>query len=63
VIVADAAQSGTDGDYPLESEAFILVGTFIFWNQFIDWLAYHENHKSHDGSQSLSFSVGNHQWH
>lgn len=41
VIVADAAQNGMAGEYRSLSEAFILVGTIIFWNQFIDWLAYH----------------------
>ncbi|SFM95521.1 DUF421 domain-containing protein [Nitrosomonas communis] len=40
VIVADAAQNGMAGDYRSVSEAFILVGTIIFWNQFTDWLAY-----------------------
>ncbi|MBA2483118.1 MAG: DUF421 domain-containing protein [Nitrosomonas sp.] len=41
VIVADAAQNGISGDYRSVSEAFILIGTIIFWNRFIDWLTYH----------------------
>jgi uncharacterized membrane protein YcaP (DUF421 family) len=40
VIVADAAQNGISGDYRSVSEAFILIGTIIFWNRFIDWLTY-----------------------
>lgn len=40
VIVADAAQNGMSGDYRSVTEAFILVGTIIGWNQLIDWLTY-----------------------
>ncbi|AKH37739.1 MULTISPECIES: DUF421 domain-containing protein [Nitrosomonas] len=41
VIVADAAQNGMAGDYRSVSEAFILIGTIICWNQFLDWLSFH----------------------
>lgn len=41
VIVADAAQNGMAGEYRSVTEGFILIGTIICWNQFIDWLTYH----------------------
>lgn len=40
VIVADAAQNGMAGDYRSVSEAAILIGTIISWNQIVDWLIY-----------------------
>jgi uncharacterized membrane protein YcaP (DUF421 family) len=40
VIVADAAQNGMAGEYRSITDAFILVGTLIGWNAFIDWLTY-----------------------
>jgi uncharacterized membrane protein YcaP (DUF421 family) len=40
VIIADAAQNGMSGEYKSVTEAFILVGTIIFWNWLIDWLNY-----------------------
>lgn len=40
VIVADAAQNGMAGEYRSVTEGFILIGTIICWNQFIDWLTY-----------------------
>jgi uncharacterized membrane protein YcaP (DUF421 family) len=41
VIVADAAQNGMSGEYKTVTEAFILVGTLIFWNLLIDRLNFH----------------------
>ena len=41
VIVADAAQNGMSGEYKSVTEAFILVGTLIFWNLVIDRLNYY----------------------
>lgn len=40
VIVADASQNGMSADYRSVTDAFILVGTIVGWNQFIDWLTY-----------------------
>ena len=40
VIVADAAQNGMAGEYRSVTDAFILVGTLVGWNMFIDWLAF-----------------------
>mgnify|MGYP006175313801 CR=1 FL=1 len=40
VIVADAAQNGMSGEYRSVTDAFILVGTLIGWNMFIDWLSF-----------------------
>jgi uncharacterized membrane protein YcaP (DUF421 family) len=40
VIIADAAQNGMSGDYRSVTDAFILVGTLIGWNMFIDWLTF-----------------------
>jgi uncharacterized membrane protein YcaP (DUF421 family) len=40
VIIADAAQNGMAGEYSSVSDAFILVGTLVAWNQFLDWLAF-----------------------
>jgi uncharacterized membrane protein YcaP (DUF421 family) len=40
VIIADAAQNGMSGEYRSVTEAFILVGTLIGWNMFIDWLTF-----------------------
>jgi uncharacterized membrane protein YcaP (DUF421 family) len=40
VIVADAAQNGMAGDYRSVTDGFILVGTLVGWNMFIDWLAF-----------------------
>jgi uncharacterized membrane protein YcaP (DUF421 family) len=40
VIVADAAQNGMAGEYRSITDAFILVGTLIAWDQFVDWLNY-----------------------
>lgn len=40
VIVADASQNGMAGEYRSVTEGFILIGTIIGWNQFIDWLTY-----------------------
>lgn len=41
VIVADAAQNGMAGEYRSVTDAFILVGTLLGWNQLIDWLNFH----------------------
>lgn len=40
VIVADASQNGMAGEYRSVTEGFILIGTIIGWNQFIDWITY-----------------------
>lgn len=40
VIVADAAQNAMAGGYQSITEGVILVGTLVFWNYALDWLAY-----------------------
>jgi uncharacterized membrane protein YcaP (DUF421 family) len=40
VIIADAAQNGMAGDAKSIVEAFILIGTIIFWDFVIDWLGF-----------------------
>ena len=40
VLVADAAQNAMAGEYKSISEGFILIGTIIFWNLGLDWLAF-----------------------
>lgn len=40
VLVADASQNGMAGEYRTISEGFILVGTIIGWNWFLDWASY-----------------------
>lgn len=39
VLVADAAQNAMANDYKSVSDGLVLLGTLIFWNWFIDWLA------------------------
>lgn len=40
VIIADAAQNGMAGEYTSVTDAFVLVGTLVAWNQLFDWLAF-----------------------
>ena len=40
VIIADAAQNGMAGEAKSITEAFLLIGTIIFWDYFLDWLGY-----------------------
>lgn len=40
VIIADAGQNAMAGEYTSITDGMILVSTIVFWNQFIDWLAY-----------------------
>jgi uncharacterized membrane protein YcaP (DUF421 family) len=40
VLIADAAQNAMSADYRSLTEGFVLVGTIIFWNFLLDWLAY-----------------------
>jgi len=39
-LVADAAQNGMAGDYKTITEGLILLGTIVFWNWTLDFLAY-----------------------
>ena len=41
VILADASQNAMAGEYRSVTEGVILVSTLVFWNFFLDWLAYH----------------------
>ena len=40
VVIADAAQNGMTGEAKSVTEALVLIGTIIFWNYTIDWLAF-----------------------
>ena len=40
VLVADASQNAMAGEYTSVSDGIILVGTLVFWNVELDWLAY-----------------------
>jgi len=40
VVIADAAQNAMAGEYTSVSDGIILVGTLVFWNVALDWLAY-----------------------
>jgi uncharacterized membrane protein YcaP (DUF421 family) len=39
VLLADAAQNAMSNEYKSVSDGIVLVGTLVFWNVFIDWLA------------------------
>src|SRR5262249_44004374 len=41
VIIADAAQNAMSGGYTTVAEGAILIATLVFWNWFLDYLAYH----------------------
>lgn len=41
VVIADAAQNAMAGDYVSITDGLLLVGTIIFWNYALDWLAFH----------------------
>jgi uncharacterized membrane protein YcaP (DUF421 family) len=41
VVIADAAQNAMAGDYTSITDGVLLVGTIIFWNFALDWLAFH----------------------
>ncbi len=40
VIIADAAQNAMGSKYESVTEGIVLVGTVLFWDFFLDWLAY-----------------------
>ena len=40
VLIADAAQNAMASDYKSITEGLILVTTIVFWDYFLDWLAY-----------------------
>lgn len=40
VLIADAAQNAMASEYKSLTEGFVLCGTLIGWNFFLDWLAY-----------------------
>ncbi|MBV9496656.1 MAG: DUF421 domain-containing protein [Acidobacteria bacterium] len=39
VLMADAAQNAMSADYKSVPDGLVLLGTLIFWNIFIDWMA------------------------
>lgn len=41
VLLADASQNAMAHEYKSITEGALLVGTILFWNYFLDWLAYH----------------------
>src|SRR5690348_6338464 len=40
VLIADASQNGMSAQYRSVTEGLLLVGTLVFWNFLLDWLAY-----------------------
>lgn len=40
VLVADAAQNAMAGESRTITDGVVLVGTLVFWNMLLDWLAY-----------------------
>ena len=40
VLVADASQNAMAGEYRSITDGVVLVGTLVFWNIALDWLAY-----------------------
>ena len=40
VLIADASQNGMADDYKSITEALVLIATLIFWNFFLDWVAF-----------------------
>jgi uncharacterized membrane protein YcaP (DUF421 family) len=40
VLVADASQNAMAGEYKSITDGVVLVGTLVFWNIALDWLAY-----------------------
>ncbi|MEO6564837.1 MAG: YetF domain-containing protein [Casimicrobiaceae bacterium] len=40
VLVADASQNAMAGEYRSITDGVVLVGTLVFWNIVLDWLAY-----------------------
>ncbi|WP_437229497.1 DUF421 domain-containing protein [Planctomicrobium sp. SH661] len=41
ILIADAAQNAMADNYSSITDGLLLVGTIIFWEYVIDWLAYH----------------------
>ncbi len=39
-LISDASQNAMAGSYESVTEGFVLVGTLVFWDFFIDWLGY-----------------------
>ena len=40
VLIADAAQNAMAGEYKSIADGAVLLGTLVFWNVVLDWLAY-----------------------
>lgn len=40
VLVADASQNAMAGEYKSIADGMVLIGTLIFWNMLLDWLAF-----------------------
>lgn len=41
VLIADAAQNAMADDYKSVPDGILLVSTIVFWNWFLEWLAFH----------------------
>ncbi|HQP92081.1 MAG TPA: DUF421 domain-containing protein, partial [Candidatus Omnitrophota bacterium] len=41
VLVADASQNAMAGNYTTVTEGFLLIGTIMFWDFFLDYLSFH----------------------
>ncbi len=39
-LIADAAQNAMSSDYKSITEGIVLVGTIVFWDYALDWLAF-----------------------
>ena len=40
VVIADAAQNAMAGNYNSITDGVLLIGTIVFWNVSLDWLAF-----------------------
>lgn len=40
VVIADAAQNAMAGEYTSITDGVLLIGTIVFWNLALDWLAF-----------------------
>jgi uncharacterized membrane protein YcaP (DUF421 family) len=40
VLIADASQNAMAGEYKSITDGAVLLGTLVFWNVALDWLAY-----------------------
>ncbi len=41
VLIADAAQNAMAHNYKTITDGFVLIGTLLFWNYFLDWIGFY----------------------